>query len=166
MPASSSTSASPTTTSFPNGINSGGVVLSSAGNLTVPGTSGVTGVETVGGFVNTGAVNAVGSVATGLTAHAAGGQASALALTASINRVDTVGTAADSVKLPAPSYVGQQVVVINNAASNSMQVFGAGTDTINAVATGTGVAHAAGKTAVYYATSIGTAASWFRNLSA
>ena len=120
----------------------------------------------VGKFVNTGAIFVPGSTATGLTAHAGGGQASALALTAQYNRVDTVATAADSVKLPAPSFIGQEVEVMNNAAANSMQVFGSGTDTINGVATATGVAQAAGKFAMYKASSIGTAAAWHRILSA
>ena len=120
----------------------------------------------VGKFVNTGAIFVPGSSATGLTAHAGGGQANALALTAQFNRVDTVGTAADSVKLPAPSFIGQEVEVMNNAATNSMQVFGSGTDTINGVATGTGVAQAAGKFAVYKACSTGTAAAWVRFLGA
>jgi Ca2+-binding RTX toxin-like protein len=79
---------------------------------------------------------------------AGGGQTSATALTTIFNEVVTaVATAADSVKLPAPSKVGQIVIVTNAHASNSMQVFGAGTDTINGVATATGVAQAAGKTA-------------------
>jgi hypothetical protein len=60
---------------------------------------------------------------------------------------------------------GQQIIVINNTA-NSMQVFGSGTDTINGVATATGVAQAAGKHAIYTAVSTGAAAAWFRNLSA
>jgi hypothetical protein len=120
----------------------------------------------VGKFINTGVVFVPGSSATGLTAHAGGGQASALLLAAQFNRIDTVATAADSVKLPVPLYIGQEIEVMNNAASNSMQVFGSGTDTINGVATGTGVAQAAGKFAMYKATSIGTAASWMRLLGA
>lgn len=107
-----------------------------------------------------------GTAAAGLTAHAGGGQGSALALTATVNEVTTVASAADSVALPAPTYVGQIVIVTNAAASNSMQVFGAGTDTINGVATATGVAQAAGKTAMYVSATIGTAAKWYRNLSA
>jgi hypothetical protein len=109
-------------------------------------------------------------VATGLTAHAGGGQTSALVLTAPVNVVSTVGTAADSVALP-PAVAGMKVTVVNSAATNSMQVFGSGTDTINGIATGTGVAQAAGKTADYYcavSSSIqnATAGAWFRLLSA
>lgn len=145
MPASTQTLPSPTTTNFPNGVRAG---------------------SNSSGIINDGAMQVPGNVATGLTAHAGGGQASALLLAAELNIVATVGTAADSVKLPAPSYVGQQITVVNNAAANSMQVFGSGTDTINGVATGTGVAQAAGKAAIYRAATIGTAAAWFRLLSA
>lgn len=106
-----------------------------------------------------------GSAVTGITAHAGGGQASATVLTGEFNRVDTVVTTADSVALPTPDYVNQQVTVVNNTAT-SMQVFGSGTDTINGVATATGVAQAAGKMAVYRASSIGAASAWFRLLSA
>jgi hypothetical protein len=102
------------------------------------------------------------SVADALTAHVGGGQASALALTGTFNNVTTVASAADSVKLPA-SAVGLLVYVKNSAASNSMQVFGAGTDTIDGVATGTGVAQASGKGALYFCPTVGT---WFRILGA
>lgn len=121
---------------------------------------------TANNLENSGAIFVPGSVVTGITAHAGGGQANATLLTGEFNRVDTVATAANSVKLPAPSVVGQVVAVVNNAASNSMQVFGSGTDTINGVATGTGVAQAAGKMGYYQAATTGTAAAWFRILSA
>lgn len=84
---------------------------------------------------------------TGLTAHAGGGQASAQALdaTKSFHEVTTVGTAADSVKLPAATGSGNLHIVKNSAASNSLQVFGQSTETIDGVASATGVAVAAGK---------------------
>lgn len=119
----------------------------------------------VGGFLNKGAVFVPGSVVTGIVAHAGGGQGSATLLTGQFNSVDTVATAADSVALPPASYPGQEVEVVNNTAT-SMQVFGSGTDTINGVATATGVAQAAGKMAVYKAVTIGTGAAWVRHLSA
>jgi hypothetical protein len=125
----------------------------------------ILGGVSVGGLLNKGSTFVPGSVVTGITAHAGGGQGSAVVLTGELNSVDTVGTAADSVALPPPSFPGQHVTVVNSTAT-SMQVFGSGTDTINGVATATGVAQAAGKTAVYRAVSIGTAAAWFRNLSA
>ena len=74
---------------------------------------------------------------TGIAAFAGGGQTNATPLTAQTNRVDTVTTRGDSVRLPA-SVAGLEVTVINNT-NNGMQVFGAGADTINGVATGTGI---------------------------
>ncbi len=96
------------------------------------------------------------STTTGITAFAGGGQASATALTTVINRVDTVATVADSVKLPTAT-AGQIVIVINNS-SNAMQVFGAGTDTIDGVATATGVSQMANSAVVYSAAATG---NWF-----
>lgn len=98
----------------------------------------------------------------GITAAAGGGQAGAYQLTATISRVATVATAADSVKLP-PSEAAMVIHVVNGHASNSLQVFGAGTDTINDVATATGVAQAAGKSATYVCPVVG---KWYRVFSA
>ena len=95
------------------------------------------------------------STSDGLTAHAGGGKASALQLTSQFNDVTTVATAADSAMLP-PSSVGLWCVVRNGAA-NAMQLFGNGNDTINGVATGTGVSVAGGKTAILFC---GTAGAW------
>ena len=83
-----------------------------------------------------------------ITAFAGGGQTNAVPLTTGVNRVTVVATTADSVMLPA-SIAGMQVVIINSA-SNSCQVYGAGTDTINAIATATGVAQPGGSTALYF----------------
>ncbi len=86
--------------------------------------------------------------ASGLTAHAGGGQGSALALTVAVNSVGTVGTIGDSVKLPT-SVAGGIVVVVNDAAL-ALQAFGASTDTIDDVATATGVEVPGKATAVFY----------------
>ena len=59
-----------------------------------------------------------------LTAAAAGGQYSAVQLNAQTNRITTVATAGDSVKLP-PSSPGLELLLINHGA-NPMQVFGYG----------------------------------------
>lgn len=91
-----------------------------------------------------------GGVEDTITAHAGGTQAAAYVLTKSISRVTVVGTAADSVRLKA-MLPGEFCVVINSDASDSLQVFGAGTATINGVATATGVALAAGKVGLYFA---------------
>lgn len=108
------------------------------------------------------------SVEVAITAFAGGGQTSARALTKRVNSIDTVATAADSVKLPL-AVAGASVYLTNNTA-NSMQVFGAGTDTINIgagdVATATGVAHAANKTAEYICTKAAPAGKWQRNMTA
>src|SRR6266550_7862785 len=84
----------------------------------------------------------------GVTAHAGGGQALATVLksTTSFHEATTVATAADSVALPVLA-TGSGVIhmIKNSAAANSLQLYGLGTDTIDNVATGTGVAIGAGK---------------------
>lgn len=115
------------------------------------------GVTTVGEMLAGGS----STVEDSITAFAGGGQGDAYQLASQFNEVATVATIADSVKLPA-SVAGMSVFIVNNAA-NSMQVFGAGTDTINGVATATGVAQAGGKSAIYFCPEAGT---WFRVLSA
>jgi hypothetical protein len=104
------------------------------------------------------------AIETGLTAHAGGGKASALALdaTKAVHVVSVIGTDADSILMP-PAVVGEVHLVCNTDAAQSMQVFGAGTDTINGVATGTGVAQAAGKAGLFICVSAG---AWLRILSA
>lgn len=96
------------------------------------------------------------SAATSITAHAAGGQAAAVLLTASINRVTVVATSGDSVKLP-PGYAGDMVTVINTGV-NPCQVYGSGTDTINGVATGTGVSQPINSADTYWCPAVGV---WF-----
>lgn len=93
----------------------------------------------------------------------AGGAQPTTALTAQLSRVSVVATANDSVALPKITNrqrgdanlgaVGQIVVVTNADAADSLQVFGMTPDTINSVATGTGVAVGAGKTAIFIAQS-------------
>jgi hypothetical protein len=100
----------------------------------------------------------VESSATGLTAHAGGGQAGALPLTSELNRVSTVASPGDSVVLPAS--VGGLTIIVENAGANSMQVFGLGTDTINGVASGTGVSQMSSSVAIYTCYAAG---SWFVN---
>lgn len=96
------------------------------------------------------AIFKLAGIETGLTAHAGGTQAAALALSASkpIHEVTTVGSANDSISLPLATGSGAIHWVKNSAAANSLQLFGAGTDTIDGVATATGVAVAAGKSRI------------------
>lgn len=115
------------------------------------------GYAAMGDMLGGGSMNATD----GLTALAGGAKSGATALTAGINRVSTVATIADSVLLPA-SVAGMVVHVVNGAA-NAMQVFGAGTDTINDVATATGVSQAGNKSATYVCP---VAGKWYRILSA
>lgn len=98
------------------------------------------------------------SLATGITAFAGGGQASATALTKEVNVIGTCATKGDSVKLPVIE-VGMAITVINRGAADA-QVFGAGTSTINGIATGTGVPLPAGSAMVFYANAAGT---WVTN---
>lgn len=93
----------------------------------------------------------------------AGGAQPTTPLSAQLSRVTVVATANDSVALPKITNrqrgdanlgaLGQIVVVRNDDAADSLQVFGMTPDTINSVATATGVAVAAGKTAMFIAQS-------------
>lgn len=91
-----------------------------------------------------------------VVAFAGGGQGSATVLTAQTVRVITVATAGDSVRLPA-SRPGLELMVINSGA-NSMQVYGSGSDVIDAVATAIGVSHMPSSLVIYTCV---TAGSWF-----
>ena len=95
------------------------------------------------------------SAENGITATAGGTKAAARPLTCAKNTVSVCATAADSVLLPAPQ-IGRTILVANRGAA-SMQVFGSGSDTINGVATGTGVAQAAGIESAYYCDGISSA---------
>lgn len=96
-----------------------------------------------------------------LTARAGGGQALGTALTEAFNRVTTVATIADSVKLPAAK-AGMWVVAIN-AAANSMNVFPSTGETINAGAADAAFAVAGGKTVLFVCANNG---KWYGILSA
>lgn len=94
-----------------------------------------------------------------ITARASGGQTNATALTATFNNVTVVATAADSVKLPLA--VAGLWVAVRNSAANSLQVFGDGTDTINAVATATGVAVPTLTSTLFFCVTSAPAGKWF-----
>lgn len=99
----------------------------------------------------------------GVTAFAGGGQTNATALDYGINTVTTVATAADSVKLPVA--VAGATVFVRNVAANATTVYGSGIDTINGVATATGVSQAATSGIWYVCTassSTGVAGTWVR----
>jgi hypothetical protein len=89
----------------------------------------------------------IGSTQNNITAQADGTKANATKITAVKARVTAAAGAADSVLLP-PGYPGLEITIFNNG-GNSIQVFGAGLDTINGVATGVGVAQGDGLSAIY-----------------
>jgi len=96
------------------------------------------------------------SFKSGITALAGGGQSSSTTkLTSMINRVTTVATQGDSVALP-PAVAGLAIMVINKGA-NPMQVFGdnGAADTINGIATGTGISQGINTNVVYVCTVAG-----------
>lgn len=97
----------------------------------------------------------LGTVANGITAFAGGGQASAVQLSAVYNRVTTVGTAADSVKLP-KALPGAEINVVNAAAANAMNVFPSSGDAINALAADAAFSMAANKAAKFFCVVAGT----------
>lgn len=91
-----------------------------------------------------GALRDVYSAANALTATASGTQGTSLLLAAAFNRITTVATGGDAVKLPA-AVAGAEVTVFNKAAANSLNVFPSLGDAINALAANTAYAVAATK---------------------
>lgn len=79
-----------------------------------------------------------------LTAFAGGGQANATALGFGANVVTTCATGGDSVKLPAGATVGGNVIHVKNLGAASCNVFPPSGGKINALATNTAIAVAAG----------------------
>jgi hypothetical protein len=94
-----------------------------------------------------------------ITAHAGGGQGSAVLLTAMNCFLSTVASAGDSVVLP-PAQPGMQVTVINQTAT-SANVFPSSGQSINALAVNTAfavVGGASGSVTIFYAVST---SQWF-----
>jgi hypothetical protein len=88
-----------------------------------------------------------------ITATAGGGQANAVQVSTVISRVTVVATAGDSVKLPV---AGQgSIYTINNASANSLNIFPAVGDAINALAANAAYALSAGKTLRITSTALG-----------
>lgn len=98
-----------------------------------------------------------------VVAFAGGGQTNATLLSDTVlrHRVTSVPSLNDSVKLPPANAaaVGQAHSVMNSAPVNAMQVFGSGTDTIDDIATATGVSHPALKGIIYQCFAVG---KWYR----
>lgn len=87
------------------------------------------------------------SVQDTITAGTTQTQAGATQLTAAVSRVSVNATIGNGARLPV-SFAGSEFIVIN-ATTNALQVYGGGTDTINLVATATGVSIPAAKTAQF-----------------
>jgi hypothetical protein len=91
-----------------------------------------------------------------IAAHVGGGQALATQLVAQTNRITVVTNPGDSVKLPL-SVAGLEILIINHGA-NPVQVFGAGTDTIDDAATAVGVSQMPASFVLY---SCATPGAWY-----
>jgi hypothetical protein len=149
---------------FPNGTDTINLGAASAGVPQLPESTIVYTCTTLGNWI-TSIISSNYPVPTlfpysaSLTAHSGGGQSSALPLVSVINAITTVAADGDSVRLP-PSLPGLRVQVTNLNVLHSVQVYGAGTDTINLVATGTGVPLLPDQTAVY---TCATSGNWFSN---
>ena len=102
------------------------------------------------------------NVETGITATASGSQTAAYPLTAAFSKVAVCATNGDAVILPKitshaagdanPGQVGM-VMIVRNDSGQTLQVYGGLLDTINAVASATGVSVATAKTAIFIADS-------------
>ncbi len=97
-----------------------------------------------------------------ITASTSSDQADAVQLAYRISRVTTVGTAGDSVKMP-KALPGMSMPVINAAAANSMDVFPAVGEVINALSADAALALAANKAMLY---TCAVAGVWNTNLTA
>ncbi len=126
-------------------------------NATTGQSSPITGQTTTGAIAALAALNE--TVSPAVTAHAGGGQTSATLLTSSFNNITVVANAADSVKLPASS-VGT-VITVSNQGANAAQIFGTSPDTINGVATGTGISIPVGAIFVFTCAVVG---NWLQNV--
>ena len=102
------------------------------------------------------------SATNNITAGAGGTQGVAFLLPTTLNRVVTVVTTGDSVKLP-PSAPGLQITIANAHASNAVNVFPSTGDQINIQAVNTSFSLVAQKTVMFFCVVVGI---WNSNLSA
>lgn len=135
---------------FTKAISLGGFALNFDAANTIALTATTSGIVLTGGTIREPTEDT-------LTAFATGGQTNATALSVAkkYHRISVCATAADSVKLPT-STAGQAHYIRNDGAA-AAQVFGTTPDTINGVATGTGVSLAVASGNWYVCT---TAGNW------
>lgn len=133
---------------FTKAISMGGFALNFDAANTISMVAGTSSVTLSGGTFRE-------PVEDSITAHAGGTQAAAFALSVAkkFHRISVCATAGDSVALPT-STAGQAHFIRNDGAA-AAQVFGTTPDTINGVATATGVALPAGTGAWYVCTTSG-----------
>ncbi len=129
--------------SFANNIGLSVGNLASTGTTTLS-TASFNGVATFGAIP-------VHKATTGITAHAGGGQASAVALVSELCVIATCASGGDSVVLPTPT-TGNHITVINNGAA-SCDVFPLGTNAIDALGASNQYALANGVTREFWAVS-------------
>lgn len=134
------------------------VALTLTGDLTVAGTTTLNGTLVLGdAAADALTVNATTTYsepvnyanATGISAFATGGQASATALTEELNNVMTVATAGDSVKLPA-AVAGKHIWVKNSGAA-ALDIFPATSDSIDALGVNLAIRIQPGSSIDFYA---------------
>lgn len=96
-----------------------------------------------------------------ITANAGGGQAGAFQITTQTARITVVANPGDSVQLP-PATPGLELLLINHGA-NAMQVFGNAIlgDTIDDIATATGVSQMSNSLVIYTCPTQGTPGKWY-----
>jgi hypothetical protein len=150
---------SPTFVTPALGTVASGVITACTGSptLTAPVLGAATGTSlTLTGNIATSAGYIQNAVGNALTA-AGTDRATSLALTKGINNI-TTAAASTGVTLPSAATVGiGSVVYVFNAGANAMQVYGAGSDTIDGVAAATGVPLTNAKRSVYI---VVAAATW------
>lgn len=91
----------------------------------------------------------------GVTASTGSTQATGVLIDARITRVTTVAVAGDAMTLP-PAIPGTELIVINAAAANSMDVFPAVGDAVNALSANAALAVAVNKTVLFVCAVAGT----------
>lgn len=135
-----------------------GVDTSITGNLAVTGTSALTGNVTMGGTLGVTGVTTVDvlkqGAANAIAAFATGGQASATALTKFSNRVTVCATNGDSVKLPAAT--AGRMVHVKNASANTLAIFPASGEVINALSPDASISLATVKSMLFVCSLAGT----------
>lgn len=95
-----------------------------------------------------------------ITTTNSGTQSNSTVLTSRVNRISTVNTAGDGIELPLLSSAGTIVIIVNDT-TNYISVYGSGTDTINDVATATGIKQPGDSIVAYIGATPAPAGKWY-----